>query len=298
MKKMAVIACGWHYPSQFYERMLAQKIPAGWTVDSFVISHRHPENENTIKEKDNARSYRGEDLLYYLDSVLYESTLTEKDIINYGWKYIEKPNTMGDMEVFNQWTEDYNYNDYDMFFITHDDNIILSDSLFEDVLGENRINLYKPLVETRVGRDQFDIELVENNLDWHYVGNGYSRYIPKAMTPRGSFGFYTKHLINKMNGEFSMDDISLTRIGETHTPEGHQALTDWNSSDGNFRDFLYESDNLELVDKSRFISNTKRVSKYCIEGERGFIHKNNTSEHHYPSAVQKLFNMKTGEIEK
>tara|TARA_R100000152_G_C6753429_1_gene177185 strand:+ start:126 stop:1016 length:891 start_codon:yes stop_codon:yes gene_type:complete len=289
MKKLAVIACGWHYPSQFYEKMLNQKIPNGWVVDSFVISHRHPENENTIKEKNLTRSYTGDELLNYLDSVLYEFPLTEKDITNFGWKYIEKPNTMGDMEVFNQWVENYDYNDYDMFFITHDDNIILSDSLFEDVLGEDRINLYKPLVETRVGRDQFDIELVENNLDWHYLGNGYSKYIPKAMTPRGSFGFYTKDLIDKMGGKFSMDDISLTRVGETDTPEDHHSLADWNSSDGNFRDFLYESENLELVDKTRFISDTKRVSKYCIEGERGFIHKNNTSETHYKPAVVDLF---------
>ena len=36
---------------------------------------------------------------------------------------------------------------------------------------------------------------------------------------------------------------------------------------------------------------TKRVSKYCIEGERGFIHKNNTSEHHYPVAVENLFDL-------
>jgi hypothetical protein len=289
MKKMAVIACGWHYPSQFYEKMLTQKIPAGWVVDSFVISHRHPENENVIKEKDDARSYSGTDLLHYLDSVLYESPLTEKDITDFGWKYIEKPNTMGDMEVFNQWAEDYDYREYDMFFITHDDNIIFLDTLFKDVLEEGRILLLKLLVETRIGRDQFSTITVENKLDWEYLGNGYSEYIPKAMTPRGSFGFYTTSLIDRMNGKFSMNNITLTRIGKTNTPDGHQELTDWNSSDGNFRDFLYESDELELVSKSRFISDTKRISRYCIEGERGFIHKNNTDEYHYIPAVKELF---------
>ena len=30
-------------------------------------------------------------------------------------------------------------------------------------------------------------------------------------------------------------------------------------------------DGLELVEKTRWLSNTKRVSKYCIEGERGLI---------------------------
>ena len=290
MKKLAVIACGWHYPSQFYQKISEQKLPTDWNIELFVISHRHPENKNTIQEKDKYRENISQDnLLLYLDSVLYESVLTESEINDLGWNYIEKPNTMGDMEVFNQWSEDYDYETYDMFFITHDDNIILSEDLFKDVLERNRISLFKPLIETRVGRDQFDVVEVENKMDWEYLGNGYSQYLPKAMTPRGSFGFYTKSIIKKMGGKFSMDDISLTRIGETDTPDGHQALVDWNSSDGNFRDFLYESDNLELVSSSRYISDTKRVSKYCIEGERGFIHKNNTSEHHYPVAVENLF---------
>ena len=289
MKKLAVIACGWHYPLQFYEKISTQEKPEGWKVDLFVISHRHPEVKNVIDEKEEIRNYKGDNLLLYLDSFLYETPLTEKYITDLGWIYIEKPNTMGDMEVFNQWTEDYDYREYDMFFITHDDNIIFLDTLFKDVLEEGRILLLKPLVETRVGRDQFSTITVENKLDWEYLGNGYSEYIPKAMTPRGSFGFYTTSLIDRMNGKFSMNNITLTRIGKTNTPDGHQELIDWNSSDGNFRDFLYESDELELVSKSRFISDTKRISRYCIEGERGFIHKNNTDEYHYIPAVKELF---------
>lgn len=289
MKKLAVIACGWHYPLQFYEKISNQERPEGWEVDLFVISHRHPEVKNVIDEKEEIRNYKGDNLLLYLDSFLYETPLTEKYITDLGWIYIEKPNTMGDMEVFNQWAEDYDYREYDMFFITHDDNIIFLDTLFKDVLEEGRILLLKLLVETRIGRDQFSTITVENKLDWEYLGNGYSEYIPKAMTPRGSFGFYTISLIDRMNGKFSMNNITLTRIGKTNTPDDHQELTDWNSSDGNFRDFLYESDELELVSKSRFISDTKRISRYCIEGERGFIHKNNTDEYHYIPAVKELF---------
>jgi hypothetical protein len=289
VKKLAVIACGWHYPLQFYEKISNQERPEGWEVDLFVISHRHPEVKNVIDEKEEIRNYKGDNLLLYLDSFLYETPLTEKYITDLGWIYIEKPNTMGDMEVFNQWAEDYDYREYDMFFITHDDNIIFLDTLFKDVLEEGRILLLKLLVETRIGRDQFSTITVENKLDWEYLGNGYSEYIPKAMTPRGSFGFYTISLIDRMNGKFSMNNITLTRIGKTNTPDDHQELTDWNSSDGNFRDFLYESDELELVSKSRFISDTKRISRYCIEGERGFIHKNNTDEYHYIPAVKELF---------
>ena len=58
----------------------------------------------------------------------------------------------------------------------------------------------------------------------------------------------------------------------------------------NLRDFFLERlPNLELIDRTRWYSNTKRVSNYCIEGERGFIHSNQTSEHHYYDAVKKLF---------
>ena len=52
MKKLAVIACGWHYPSQFYQKISEQKLPTDWNIELFVISHRHPENKNTIQEKD------------------------------------------------------------------------------------------------------------------------------------------------------------------------------------------------------------------------------------------------------
>ena len=53
--KLAVIICGWHYSHKLYEDIISQKIPKGWQVDFFVISHRHPENENVIKEKENVQ---------------------------------------------------------------------------------------------------------------------------------------------------------------------------------------------------------------------------------------------------
>ena len=76
---------------------------------------------------------------------------------------------------------------YDLFLITHDDNLILSDNLFKDIL-ENNIKLYKPIPQSRYGlsKHQFNTELVDNSLDWLFLDNGYSEYIPKAFTPRGS----------------------------------------------------------------------------------------------------------------
>ena len=203
-----------------------------------------------------------------------------------GWKYLEKPNTIGDMEVFNQWSEDYDFKDYDIFLITHDDNLILSDQLFVDIFS-NEIKLFKPIYESRYGSTghQFKTHKVKNELDWMFLDNGYSEYIPKAYTPRGSFSFYTKELINLLpNNKFPMDNISLTRVGLTNSVE-YKDLTEWNTNAGNFRNFLYED---SLVEKTRWLSETKRVSKYCIEGERGFIHNNNSNEFHYENAVKNI----------
>ena len=68
---------------------------------------------------------------------------------------------------------------------------------------------------------------------------------------------------------------SVNRSGETASV-GYDGIKAWNTHAGTFRDFLYDSDS---VDGTRWLSNTKRVSRYCIEGERGFIYSvdsNNT----------------------
>ena len=51
-----------------------------------------------------------------------------------------------------------------------------------------------------------------------------------------------------------------------------------------FRDFLYDSN---LVENTRWLSNMKRVSKYCVEGERGFI------KNHKADGNQYLRNLET-----
>ena len=50
MRKILVIATGWHFSSHFYETMVKQIVPEGWEVDYYCVAHRTPEDENTIKE--------------------------------------------------------------------------------------------------------------------------------------------------------------------------------------------------------------------------------------------------------
>ena len=44
MKKILVLAIGWHFSSHFYEKMIKQKVPKGWEVDYYCIAHRTPED--------------------------------------------------------------------------------------------------------------------------------------------------------------------------------------------------------------------------------------------------------------
>jgi hypothetical protein len=278
MKKILVLVTGWHFSSHFYENMVKQILPDGWDADYFCVSHRLPNDENVIKEKESVRSWDsvGGNFLNEIDKEMYKYPITRKQIEDLGWNFMLEDNTIGDMEVFNQWSDKYDYKEYDIICITHDDNLILSDNIFYDMLDKD-IKFYKPITESRYGMNnhQFKVEYVKNEDDWLFLDNGYSENIPKAFEPRGSFCFYKKELIDLLpNNKFDMSDRGkpiLNRVGETGSV-GYDGISVWNSAAGTFRDFLYgKLPNLGLVEKTRWFSNTKRVSKYCIEGERGFI---------------------------
>ena len=196
--------------------MAKQQIPDGWDIDYFCIAHRMPTDNNTITEKDNIRSADPVNFLQQLDKLMYEHIITKDQIESYGWKFMLEENTIGDMEVFNQWSNKYDYKQYDIILITHDDNFILSDEIYED----------------------------------------------------GGLGI-------------------VNRNGKTNSV-GYDGIKAWNTHAGTFRDFLYSGlGDLELVEKTRWLSNTKRVSKYCIEGERGLVSNNNAGEN-YVSNLQNL----------
>ena len=39
-KRLAVVLGGWHYPYVYYKQMKEQKVPVGWEIDYYVVSHR------------------------------------------------------------------------------------------------------------------------------------------------------------------------------------------------------------------------------------------------------------------
>jgi len=278
MKKLAVILGGWHYPYDLYKTLSEQKIPNTWDIDYFCIGHRSPEDIESVQEKDFIRNYNGNNQLKKLDKYIYRTPLTLEHLSKWGWNFILEENTIGDYEFFNQWVNHYNYKNYDMVFLAHDDNFVLNKNMFYDIL-DTKIDLIDFQGPLR-SRDLTPIK-VKNNLEWHFLSNGFV----DSRSPRGSFGFYTKFLLNKIGGKFSMEGVNLQRLNKKSTPEGHNDLSDWNQTDKNFMKSLYDNN---LAEDMRYLSKYYRTSPYCIEAERGFIHKCQVLNHLYTKGLEQI----------
>ena len=72
MKKILVLATGWHFSSHFYEKMAQQLIPDGYEIDYYCVAHRLPDDKNTIQEKETVRNSEAWDFLGELDKILYK----------------------------------------------------------------------------------------------------------------------------------------------------------------------------------------------------------------------------------
>ena len=232
--KIAVVASGWHYPAQFYEKVSQQKLPDGWEMEMFCVSHRDPKYAIEEKKDKVFSSERG-----YLDEKLYSSIISIEEMEKLGWKYKEYPNTIGDWGCSNQWLEDNNYKDYDLILFTHDDNLILNDVWFKSVIID----------------DSFP--------EWEVLAN--SLGMPEGWI-RGSCEFFKPSFIEKIGGKFDLSEVTTTREGMTDTPDGLEAIYDWNNTVHPLMNFINEN---EI--KIGFLSPSYRVSLFVIEGERGYI---------------------------
>jgi len=279
-KKFAVVVSGWHFPLKFYEQIVEQKVPDDWDVEYFCLSHRDP--SFAIEEKVNIISQLGDGLLPKLDKILYNKIATVEELESLGWQYFLEPNTCGDWVVTNQWLDRYpNYRDYETLLLTHDDNFLIGDELFLDVLG-NRL-------DTLI-RNDYSVNHMPEFLDKNYGPNDYSQLpvdewnvlsngiVNNTGGLRGSFDFFKTSLIEKMGGKFSLDGVELDRTGETDNmgmeyygtsyPDGGLSMKDWEKPLNKFFGFMNEED---LLDTIRYLSPVYRVSNYCIEGERGLL---------------------------
>lgn len=250
-KRLAVVVSGWHFSHHFYKAMAAQDIPEGWHVDLFCVSHRDP--HYSAEEKKEYLANLGWSYPEVLDRVLYEKVATVADIEALGWTYILCPNTVGDFGNTNQWLEKYDYKQYDMLLISHDDNLILNDRLYTDLLTDNPEWM---ILTNSTG----------SALNWREFIK--VKILGRAMNVRGSFEFIKTELFKMMGGKFDMAGVTLSREGEFFSPTSFKSINNWNMVTEPFRRFLDEHG---LASKIKTLSKTYRVSDYCIEGERGFI---------------------------
>lgn len=243
MKKIAVVCSGWHFPYSFYSTIAQQRIPTGWKLDMFCVSHRDP--KYSAEEKSNLAI---EGSRAFLDTQLYSGIAFREDIEQLGWCYKEYPNTVGDWGCTNQWLGDVSYSDYDLLLFTHDDNLILSTEWFAEVLES----------------EDFD--------KWEILSNGCGA--PKGWL-RGSCEFFKPSLLDKLGGKFDLSTVTLDRTGEVYGSGDLGQLSNWNNSVTPLMSFI-KNNNIQI----HFSSEYYRVSKYCLEGERGFISKTTSSNTH------------------
>jgi len=239
LKRLCICVSGWHFPYGFYRVLAEQTIPKGWTVDMFVVAHRDSKFATMPEFED---SIRGE-----LDKKLYPKLATKEDIEKLGFEYKEYPNTIGDWGNSNQWLEDHNYKDYDLFLFTHDDNLLLRYDMLKIVCEE----MYR------------DSWLILTNT----VG------VP-AGSIRGSFEFFKRQMLDKLGGKFDLSSTTLNRIGETENPKNWSDLYDWNSTITPLSELLTKN---KLWSRVIVFSPIYRVSIFCIEGERGTITSSQTN---------------------
>jgi hypothetical protein len=249
MKRLAVVAGGWHFPLHFFQKIAEQQIPEGWEVDLFCISHRDP--EFSAKDKESVLPNLGYDRRGLYDRVFYSKIATVAEIEGLGFKYHLEPNTMGDWGNTNQWLAQYDYKKYDKFLFTHDDNFILTNQMFMDLLPQ-------------------DDWVILTNSDGHSPGRKRTLLGKgKEFSIRGSFEFFTKEMLDYLGGSFDMSEVSLTREGETSSSSNLSELADWNNQ---LYPVLRLIEEKNLKPRIKYLSKYYRMSLYCLEGERGFIH--------------------------
>ena len=248
IKKVAIVASGWHFPLHFYESMLKQVRPDGWEFEYFCVSHRDP--SYAIEEKKNdkfANDQRGK-----LDQSLYKEIATKRLISELGWNYKEYPNTIGDWGNSNQWLTDNDWKQYDLFLFTHDDNLIVNDRVLADQI------------------------LDDNFKKWDILAN--STGMPPGSI-RGSFEMFKPKVIKLLGGQFDLSETTLTREGKFTATNEITELYDWNSTVYPLQRFIEEK-KLRVA----YLSPCYRVSAYCIEGERGYISKTHGINTQYENA--------------
>lgn len=254
--KIGLIVGGWYYPAHLFRTITEATVPQGFEIDYYVASHRDPSTVDISREM-LSRVKEGPYSKY--DRELFSEIATYDYLKDLGYVVDEFPNVIGDYYFFNQWTEKYDYSSYDYIIFIHDDNYLLPEfkNIFTDIF-EKGIQGY---IHNGKGWVVGDI----NNFS--YIANS---AVGNRKTARGSFSIWTKEFIDAIGGSFPMEGVTLKREGKVVSPTGHHDLADWNKVGTNLQKFVQRGG---FMSSTYRLSDTYRVSKYMIEGERGLISK-------------------------
>jgi hypothetical protein len=242
MKKLAVVCSGWHYPLHFYLQISSQQLPDDWDMDLFCVSHRDPWESGHEKSGHVFPGQRA-----HLDHILYGLDLVSVRLMPEPWIYEIYPNTIGDWGCSNQWLETHDYKEYDLLLFTHDDNLILLTTWFKEIIESE------------------DFE------SWEILTN--SCGAPPGWL-RGSCEFFKPSLIEKIGGKFDLSKVTLQRVGITQGSLDISEINDWNNTVHPLMEFINRNQIGVKLGSPWY-----RVSKFCIEGERGYIHKTSYDNH-------------------
>lgn len=250
--KIAVIIGGWYFPAHLYENVIKAKAPLNMELDYFVVSHRNPSYVDISKE---IMPRIINNNIY--DIELYSKITTYQNLKDMGYQVNEVSNLVGDYFFFNQWTNFYNYKDYDYILFMHDDNYLFPDfeNIFIDIFEK------KVLGVKFVNGSWLDCPI--ENFD--YIANS---AVGIRKTARGSFSIWSNNFLTKLGGCFSIKGVTLTRENKIDSPNGHFEIKDWNRIGDNLQKFVEET---KMMESSYRLSKYYRISKYMIEGERGLI---------------------------
>lgn len=250
MKKIAVVVSGWHFPLSFYRGMANQKLPEGWSMDLFCVSHRNPEIADIEKD---GQTF-ADDIRGVLDKKLYDKIATKVDLYKLGWHYYELPNTIGDWGNTNQWFDllKDKAKEYDLYLFSHDDNLVIHDRVIADQIEDPNYKKWGILTNSP-------------GTPWGHL--------------RGSFEFFKPKVLEKLGWKFDMGLVTLNREGQFNTTGDLIELNDWNNTVPPLMDFVKKN-----KVKIAFLSPCYRVSAYVIEGERGYISKTHGTNTKYEDA--------------
>ena len=261
MDKIAILIAGWHYPKKFYEQMADLSVPIGYEFDYFVVTHRDIDLPIVHEEKLEVLKRIDEKTLFgKMDYELYSEKPSKEYFESLGFEIIEAENNYGDYQYVNQWLEIYDYKNYEYVCYIHDDTYITDYELVTDIV-EGKCELYY----------HDNREALANYNNWLMV---YNTNADRSPVPRGSFYFFKQRFFDKVANRFDMGEkyskVLLDRTDKIDTPTSITGTADWNTIARYLNVMFQEKGIRDLAVK---LGKQYRMSKYMVEGERGFMSK-------------------------